>query len=522
MRSPPKEFLCVLIFLVPLAGLPEPVRAQERTPAPANADPVPTQLLGPASQQPDGAVATPPPSTAQPAVPSPTPAAMPAAMPAATEAQAQTLTSPVPIPVNERNFRSDLIVLPADHLLGDWWGLRTRLEDDGITPSLTYVTDLAGNPVGGIRHGFTNADNLGLDLHFDLDKLFCLKGGTFIFSTSQRNGENLSAVDVGNTFTVQQVYGRETWQVIDVAYEQKFLDNRVDLRIGRIAAGDVFDVSPYDYIFMQNAIDGNPVGIFFNAPGMSAYPNATWGIELKVQTTERTYLRGGLYNGDIANTHELDDHGLDWSMHGPLFAIGEAVYLKNQLKDDKGLPGSYKLGIWYDGSAYQDFDSKVLGPAAPGLGIVPRVMHGNYGFYGLFDQALVRFGDPSEEILRGIGVTACVQGAPDQSRSTMPLFFEAAILARGIFPQRPRDVAGFAVFYGQFSDDLRNAERLAQQVNPAVGVQDQETVLEWIYNFRFHKGAYLIEPDLQYIIRPGGTGQIPNALVVGAQIGFNF
>ena len=56
----------------------------------------------------------------------------------------------------------DLIVLPVDHLLGDWWGLRTRLEDQGITPSLTFESNLAGNPVGGIRHGFTEADNLGL------------------------------------------------------------------------------------------------------------------------------------------------------------------------------------------------------------------------------------------------------------------------------------------------------------------------------------------------------------------------
>jgi carbohydrate-selective porin OprB len=70
--------------------------------------------------------------------------------------------------------------------------------------------------------------------------------------------------------------------------------------------------------------------------------------------------------------------------------------------------------------------------------------------------------------------------------------------------------------------DVRSAERLAQQRNPTVGVQDQETVLEWNYTFRFRNGAFFVEPDLQYIIRPGGTGQIPNALVVGAQVGFNF
>jgi porin len=474
-----------------------------------------------ANQRPTGAA----PSLPQAGAPAPSPT-QPTA-PATAGAQAGTGQQPgsapvSAVPVSKRNFGTDLILLPVDHLLGDWYGLRTRLEDEGITPSLTFVSDLAGNPVGGKRRGFTEADNLGLNLNFDLDKLCGLKGGSFQFSTSQRSGANLSAIDIGNTFTVQQVYGRETWQVINVAYLQKFLDDKVELRIGRIAAGDVFLVSPYDYIFMQNAIDGNPVGIFFNAPGMSAYPNATWGAELKVQTTERTYVHGGVYNGDIEHTHELHDHGLDWSIRGPVFLIGEAVYQVNQLKDDPQYPGNYKFGIWYDGHSYQDFGTQVLGAKAPGLGIVPRVRYDNFGFYGLFDQVVFTFSSPDEKILRGIGVTGCVQAAPLQDRSQMPLFFETGILARGIFRQRPRDVAGFGIFYGRFSSDLRSAQRLAQRLDPTVGVKQEETVLEWNYTFRFRNGAFFFEPDLQYIIRPGGTGNIPNAFVVGAQTGINF
>jgi porin len=156
------------------------------------------------------------------------------------------------------------------------------------------------------------------------------------------------------------------------------------------------------------------------------------------------------------------------------------------------------------------------------LGIVAHVRNSNFGFYVLFDQVVIRFSSPGEKILRGIGVTGCVQAAPLQDRSQMPLFFEAAILARGIFPQRPRDVAGIAIIYGHFSSDLRSAQRLAQRLDPTVGVQQEETVLEWNYTFRFKNGAFFIEPDLQYIIRPGGTGNIPNALVVGAQVGINF
>jgi porin len=164
------------------------------------------------------------------------------------------------------------------------------------------------------------------------------------------------------------------------------------------------------------------------------------------------------------------------------------------MRGQAGVPGNYKLGFWYDGSAYQDFGSQVIGGAAAGAGITPRAMHGNYGLYGLFDQAVIRFGAPDEKILRGIGMTACVQFAPDQERSRMPFFCEAAVLARGIFPERPRDVAGFGNIYGHFSDDLRDAQQLAQTPNLGGGVQREETVLGRNYTFRFRDGAFFIEP----------------------------
>ncbi|HTA31458.1 MAG TPA: carbohydrate porin, partial [Candidatus Cybelea sp.] len=218
------------------------------------------------------------------------------------------------VPPSLRPFQ---LVLPRAHLLGDWYGLRPKLEDQGFSPALTFVSDVAGNPVGGRNQGITHADNLGLNLFFDLDKLAGLTGGSFLVTMSQRSGNSLSGEHVGNVFTVQQVYGGETFHLIDVAYEQKLQDDRVEFRLGRIAAGDDFLVSPYDWLFMQNAFDGNPVGIFLDSPGMTAYPNATWGALVKVKPTQRTYVMGGVYNGDpsIRDNSRL---GADMSMNGPV------------------------------------------------------------------------------------------------------------------------------------------------------------------------------------------------------------
>jgi len=85
------------------------------------------------------------------------------------------------------------LILPREHLLGDWYGTRTWLEDRGIVPTLTFVTDSLGNPSGGKEQGFTTANNVGLDLNFDLEKLCGFEGVSFFLSMSYRVGGSLSA-----------------------------------------------------------------------------------------------------------------------------------------------------------------------------------------------------------------------------------------------------------------------------------------------------------------------------------------
>ena len=42
------------------------------------------------------------------------------------------------------------------------------------------------------------------------------------------------------------------------------------------------------------------------------------------------------------------------------------------------------------------------------------------------------------------------------------------------------------------------------------------------YRFDLHRSALFIQPDFQYITKPGGTGRLENASVFGAQLGINF
>ncbi len=69
---------------------------------------------------------------------------------------------------------------------------------------------------------------------------------------------------------------------------------------------------------------------------------------------------------------------------------------------------------------------------------------------------------------------------------------------------------------------MQDSQRRQQQADPTIGVQGHEIALELTYKLRFLGGALFLQPDLQYILQPGGTGQIPDAFVAGLQAGVNF
>ncbi len=206
-------------------------------------------------------------------------------------------------------------------------------------------------------------------------------------------------------------------------------------------------------------------------------------------------------------------------MHGPLFAIAEVGYQRNGHADDPGKLGNYKLGGYYNGGSFDTFSASQFGA---GIGPSSDTVHGNWGYYALFDQIIFQPCGKSDP--RAMGICGSIAATPDQSINKMPFFCSGGALIRGLLPSRPTDTLGFNAIYGQFSPDLQAAQQLANFLAPTAGVPEQEyeLVFEWAYRIRMRKGAAFFQPDLQYIVNPGGAHQYANALQVGAQAGVNF
>jgi porin len=416
---------------------------------------------------------------------------------------------PAPIAETSEDFREK-------YLFGDWLGARSQLAAEGIKPLILFITDPFGNVAGGRRRGFSEYDLLALDLLLDTDKLLGWPGGEYRIGFANNSGTSLSRTFVGNNFPIQLAdVASPNPRLTYLSYTQTLFDDKLSVRLGRLTInsvyGEEFAGSQYFKAFTSVAFDLVPLGIFLNAPGAFGYPLTTWGARVKFEPVESIYAMVGCYNGD-PEVKEGDRNGVDFTLRGPAFVIGEIGYRRNYGKDATGLPGNVKIGAYFNGGSADVFDSGLAGQPS-------ETVQARYGFYALGDQAVARWGDPAEK--RHLGVFAALVCAPDQRVNQVPYFFDAGLVAYGFLPSRPRDFAGFGVAYGSHSGDLRRAEEVQAANNLAVGVQRWEMTFEWTYGCTVRPGL-LVQPDLQYLINPGGSNAVPNALAIGLNVVFSF
>jgi porin len=408
------------------------------------------------------------------------------------------------------------------HMTGDWAELRGKLAAWGVTPSLTYVSNLLANPVGGQRRRFAYDHSLGLDLALDLEKLTGLTDLTFHVSGVSRSGSNLSATAIGNTFTVSSLSGSETIRLYALTLERELFSGKLRVLLGRFGVGDEFATSPLYNVFVNTALDGNPISLPLNLPSFasSSYPIAQWGLRVAASPTPEWHMMTAVTNGD-RTLQRNRTHGVDFSFrrNADIFVIGEVGYLHNQRADSTGLPGNVKFGGYYDAGSFLDLYRDKRGGASIVSGLPQQRHHGNYGFYLLIDQQMYRETDPKHN--QGLTPFAGLTVAPS-AINPLPLFVMAGVVYNGLFPGRDRDSAGLSVAYGGFSSALRRAQRAAHRlIGTAVPIQYFEMALELTYEYEVAP-HFILQPDVQYILRPGGAGNIPDALVLGMQVAINF
>jgi porin len=214
--------------------------------------------------------------------------------------------------------------------------------------------------------------------------------------------------------------------------------------------------------------------------GGPAYPLSSLAVRLEVAPRPDFSVQtavfddnpsGGPFNDD---QQTLNSGGTLFNLHGGALFITEAKFSRPAAAH---LPGTYKIGGWYDTGWFGDFAGGTTGR-----------YHGNYGAYAMADQTIWAAG---ARTLNGI---VRILGAPGD-RNLIDLSVNTGMTMTEPLPGRPYDILGLEVGIAQ-------AGKAAQGrgIETAVELTYAAQATPWL----------VLQPDLQYVANPGAGIENPD------------
>ena len=408
-----------------------------------------------------------------------------------------------------------------DTLTGTWGGLRPRLAEQGLTFSGSYIGEYLVNTRGGLRRGGEYSGLLELGFDVDFEKLACLHGASLHITSYYPHGGNIAQKFTGDLGDVSNIEAYDSFRVYEAWLEQKFLNDRAAIRVGLMGVDIDFAVIETSAIF-NNSSFGAPAAVTLNLP-IPSYPVSALGALLRIEPSKNSYFQIAAYDGNpapgifedptpgAATSNDLNKHNTRIALRhdeGAMFMaeIGWRTPKPDCHEKNAPLATSLKLGGSWHTDRFADIRDTTRGLPRP------RSYRGNAAIYFIVEQDVWR-----EPGTVNDGLTAFFRAAfAPADRNFFSTTAETGLAYRGIFQSDARDTLALGFEFLDISPRVAAAQR-----SIGVRTQDYEAIIELTYQ-RALTPWCSIQPDIQYVIHPGGSSELGNALVVGLRTTITF
>ena len=407
-------------------------------------------------------------------------------------------------PANEaEEVREPYDIWTTKWLGGDWGGLRTEWDEQGIQTSFILTTSYAENFRGGLNTHDARAlsGDWRMNLTLDLDKMGIIPGAFFFIrgKSSWNAGVNNN---VGSLSPIHWVFGSggdEEFYIDKWWYGQRLMEDRLELRIGKLLTpADLFDIPtyakwPWDH-FMNANLNRSP--IVPHRKSLGAY--------LKIKLNDWAHFKMAGVDGDQTDSTLPAD--VERALHGQATYVGLwELVLTPKFESSKGtLPGNYAFGWWYDGRGKRVFNTNLAGAR------LDKWRTDDVGGYVTFDQTLWKENDDAKD-KQGLWAFFRYSFAhPTVNRINH--FWSIGGQYQGLIPGRDKDVLAFGIAQSIMSKTYRHL------IDDRA---DRETLYEIYYAYHVTPWC-IISPDVQFITNPGGGKDGRDAIVGGIRVRIAF
>ena len=347
----------------------------------------------------------------------------------------------------------------------------------------TTTTDLWQNTSGGVKRGGVMINTA--DAIFDFDGAAVGHDSwTANLHVLATDGHSLSAL-LGDLQTATNIEGDGATHLFE-AWVRRQITPTTAIKVGIIDLNADFDANETPGLFINSS---HGVGPDLSGAGPNAapvWPNGTAGIELQMTPTENSRFTAALFNGTPRDVdHPLALAAVTLHKDDGVMAIAQGDWTSA-----KGV--HWSAGFWHHTADFSPLDPSATKPVS-----------GQTGAYGLVEAPLP-FLDRSSGWIRVARV--------DDASSYVANYVGGGVTHDGLFASRPDDKIGLAFAYAGISDKARAASAL-----DGLPLKSGELAFELTYAAQITP-ALALQPDLQYIIHPGGDSSLGDALAFGLRI----
>ena len=377
--------------------------------------------------------------------------------------------------------------------------------------TLSYTGELVQNAAGGARRGATFAGTAGAQLTLRLGPLFGWHGARlFVFALGTHGGAPSDLV--GDVQGVSNLEAPAAVRVEEAWLQQNLLENRLSWLIGRYDLNTEFYRLQSGALFLNSSFGIGPEFAQSGMAGPSIFPSTAVATRVDFKPAPNVVSRVAVLDGAPVDRPE---GGIRLFARGDgVLLVGEVALLSrpdtgNELRHrrfqiGRGLARPYNgklaIGTWYYTARFPDLVEKL--PSGD-----PVQHRGSGGAYLLGDQTVWSAGGKRPE-----AVTAFVQlGLGDGRVNQIGSFLGGGLTWTAPFPGRTQDALGLAVAAARNGSSYKSAQ------TGVTAPADGETTLELTYLAQLAPWL-AVQPDLQYVIHPGGTRATRNSVVLGLRV----
>jgi len=380
---------------------------------------------------------------------------------------------------------------PEARLTKNWGGARTRLSDAGVDVGVIYKLDWNSVRSGGTEQNSEFLGNFDLRASFDLQKLLNWKGANFfVYVLGNHGGDPTENVgDIQGTSNIETP--ANTVKLYEAWLEQVAFNGTTSFLLGLHDLNSEFYVTPASGLFLNSSFGVGAELALTGANGPSIFPTTAPAFRVRIEPMEKFYFQSALFGAVAGNPDKPHGTHISWQASDGFLFINELAYHAGyeEASEHKELPMKFAIGAW-----------TYTVPVQPVAGDEDSEKVGDFGLYLISEAAL------------SSGLSSFARyGLTNGKANTLASNLSAGFNLSGLFG-RDQDIFGLAVTRVGLSRDFRTVSATSGTI-----LASTETTWELTYRAQLVPGIVL-QPDLQYVVNPGGDTSLDNAAVLAARL----